>query len=59
MLTDPNDMCEPFAFDVANADYLLSSENVDLGGQRLKQAFRKCSKTEVVTLHMLREKMAI
>jgi hypothetical protein len=44
---------------VANAEYLLSSENVDLGGQRLKQAFRKCSKTEVITLHLLREKIAI
>ena len=59
LLTDPSEMCEPFAFDIENAEYLFSSDNVEFGSQRLKHAFRKSPKAEVVTMHILREKMAL
>lgn len=61
ILTRPEEMIEPFAFDVENARYLLQSSNVEYlaSAQRMKHAFRKNPKSEVVSLHILREKLAI
>lgn len=59
MITDLEEMSAPFAFDFVNAEYLFSSQNLDISGPRLKAAFKKSTKSEVVTMHLLREKIAI
>lgn len=51
------DLIEPFVFDVENAQYLLQSRHVDLGA--IKHAFRKNPKSEILTMHVMRDKMVV
>ena len=54
------DTIEPFAFDLSQAPrYLLQSTSIDLSADSLKKAFRKSPKSEVLTLHVMREKVAL
>ena len=58
-VTPLSEVIEPFSFDTEQARYLISSSSIDLATDGLKKAFRKSPKSEVLTLHILRDTVAL
>jgi hypothetical protein len=48
---------ETFSFDYSNAEYLLDSAHIE-GFEPLKYIFRKHPKSELLSLHLMRNKLA-
>lgn len=58
-LLSEGEYLEPFSFDTSSARYLLHTGSIDLSTDSLKKAFRKSPKSEVLAMHVMRDRVAL
>jgi len=58
-LLSDGEYIEPFVFDTFSAHYLLHTGSIDLSADSLKKAFRKSPKSEVLAMHVMRDRVAL
>ena len=56
-ISSVNEVSDPFSFDFQNAEYLLDSAFIE-GFEALKYIFRKHPKSEMLTMHLMKDKLA-